>query len=102
MPVQYSGMIVALPVEDKCGRPKMSEFQPKLPGRDVDRGLSPREQQVARLVATGLSNKEVARQLGLTEGTVKLHVHSVFRKLGLKARYSLILGRSAEPGSHSY
>lgn len=52
--------------------------------------LSPREREVALLVARGLSNKEVARELGLCEGTVKLHVHSIFRKLGTKSRYGLI------------
>ena len=44
--------------------------------------LSPREGEVALLVARGLSNKEVARELGLGEGTVKAHVHSILQKLG--------------------
>ena len=37
----------------------------------------------------GLSNKAVARALGLSTGTVKLHLHRVFQKLGLKNRYAL-------------
>jgi DNA-binding NarL/FixJ family response regulator len=48
--------------------------------------LSPREREVALLVARGLSNKEVARELGLSEGTVKAHVHSILQKLGLLLR----------------
>ena len=56
-----------------------------------ERALSPREREVAQLVVRGLSNKEVARRLQLSEGTVKLHLHSVFQKLGAKNRYSLIL-----------
>jgi DNA-binding NarL/FixJ family response regulator len=52
--------------------------------------LSPREREVVLLVANGLSNKEIARQLGLSCGTVKIHVHSIFQKLGAKSRYSLI------------
>jgi DNA-binding CsgD family transcriptional regulator len=52
--------------------------------------LSPREREVAALVARGLSNKEVARELGLSDGTVKIHVHSIFQKLGTKSRYRLI------------
>jgi DNA-binding NarL/FixJ family response regulator len=43
--------------------------------------LSPRERQVARLVARGLVNKEIARELDLSVGTVKQHVHSIFLKL---------------------
>ena len=45
------------------------------------RVLSPREREVALLVAQGLANKEIARELGLRCGTVKLHVHSIFLKL---------------------
>jgi two-component system nitrate/nitrite response regulator NarL len=55
------------------------------------RVLSPRQCEVALLVAGGLSNKEVARELGLSAGTVKLHVHNIFQKLGAKTRYSLIV-----------
>jgi DNA-binding NarL/FixJ family response regulator len=54
-------------------------------------GLTARELEVARLVARGLTNKEVARELGLSDGTVKLHVHNVLRKLGEKNRYALLL-----------
>jgi DNA-binding NarL/FixJ family response regulator len=53
------------------------------------RGLTAREHEVATLVARGLSNKEIALQLGLSDGTVKLHVHNILRKLRLKNRYAL-------------
>ena len=58
--------------------------------------LSPREREVAQLVARGLSNKEVARELGLSDGTVKIHIHSIFQKLGAKSRYWLIAGAPAK------
>jgi two-component system, NarL family, nitrate/nitrite response regulator NarL len=58
-------------------------------------GLSPREREVASLVARGLSNKEVARQLGLSNGTVKIHLHRVFQKLGAKSRYRLIVATTS-------
>ncbi len=48
--------------------------------------LSPREREVALLVARGLTNKEVARELGLCDGTVKIHLHNIFQKLGAKSR----------------
>ena len=52
--------------------------------------LSPREREVALLVARGLANKEIASELGLSHGTVKLHVHSIFLKVGVHKRYMLI------------
>lgn len=58
------------------------------PGRDR---LSARELEVARMVAAGASNREIARQLFITEGTVKNHVSSVLRKLGLRDRTQLAL-----------
>jgi two-component system nitrate/nitrite response regulator NarL len=55
------------------------------------KNLSPRESDVALLVARGLSNKEVAREMELSNGTVKTHVHNIFQKLGAENRYTLIL-----------
>jgi two-component system nitrate/nitrite response regulator NarL len=54
------------------------------------RNLTPRESQVAFLVSRGLSNKEVAQHLGLSDGTVKLYVHNILQKLDAKNRYVLI------------
>ena len=48
--------------------------------------LSPREMDVLHLLARGLSNKEIASQLGLVVGTVKIHVANVFAKLGVSDR----------------
>jgi DNA-binding NarL/FixJ family response regulator len=55
------------------------------------RVLSPRELDVASLVAGGLSNKEIARALGITEGTVEVHMNKLLRKLGARNRYALLL-----------
>jgi two-component system, NarL family, nitrate/nitrite response regulator NarL len=52
--------------------------------------LTQREREVAALVSRGLSNKEIARLLGLSCGTIKLHVHSILQKSGANSRYSLI------------
>lgn len=54
-------------------------------------GLSDRETQVARLVANGASNKEIARDLDITERTVKAHLTTIFEKLGLRDRLQLSL-----------
>lgn len=53
--------------------------------------LSPREAEVAQAVAAGRSNKEVARELGVTERTVKAHLGAVFEKLGVRDRLQLAL-----------
>jgi DNA-binding NarL/FixJ family response regulator len=61
------------------------------------RALSPREREVALLVARGLANKEIALELGLSVGTVKLHVHHIFLKLGKHKRYMLIYPDERQP-----
>ena len=48
--------------------------------------LSPREQEILALVAKGASNKEAARELGVAESTVKIHVQHILRKLNLSTR----------------
>lgn len=51
--------------------------------------LSSREQEVARLAASGLSNKHIARELDLSDGTVKMHMHHILAKLRLASRIEL-------------
>jgi len=53
--------------------------------------LTKREQEVARAIASGSSNKEIARQLGITERTVKAHTGAVFQKLKARDRLHLAL-----------
>ena len=48
--------------------------------------LTPREFEILRHLAEGQSNKEIARDLGITDGTVKLHVRSILRKLEVRSR----------------
>jgi DNA-binding NarL/FixJ family response regulator len=53
--------------------------------------LSVREREVMLLVANGLTNKEIANQLELSEATVKVHLQSIFRKLAIRKRTLLAL-----------
>lgn len=53
--------------------------------------LSEREQAVAKLVAAGLANKQIARELAITERTVKAHISSIFRKMDVRDRLQLVL-----------
>jgi DNA-binding NarL/FixJ family response regulator len=59
--------------------------------------LSLREREVALLIGRGFSNKEVARELELSPGTVKAHAHSILQKLGETRRYSLIVHSQEAP-----
>lgn len=53
--------------------------------------LTPREEQVVALVADGLSNREVAVELGLSEHTIKKYLLRIFDKLGISSRVELVL-----------
>ncbi len=55
--------------------------------------LTNRQDQIARIAATGASNKQIARDLGISEGTVKLHMHSIFDRLGIRSRVVLAAQR---------
>ena len=54
-----------------------------------------REAEIAGLVSQGLANKAVAGQLGVREGTVKIHLHSIYRKLRVSNRAGLMLSAIA-------
>ncbi len=53
--------------------------------------LTPREEQVVALVADGLTNREVAAELGLSEHTIKEYLLRIFDKLGISTRVELVL-----------
>jgi LuxR family transcriptional regulator, maltose regulon positive regulatory protein len=57
---------------------------------DVD-SLTPRELQVLELLAAGLSNREIARQLFISHSTAKVHVHHILEKLDVKSRLQAVL-----------
>jgi DNA-binding NarL/FixJ family response regulator len=56
-----------------------------------EKALSPREREVAQWAAAGERNKEIAWQLGISEGTVKLHLFHAYQKLGVSNRVGLVL-----------
>ena len=59
--------------------------------RDGRPTLTPRERQLIGLVRAGLRNREIAGQLGVTEGTVKVYIHAIFEKLGVTSRTELAI-----------
>jgi two-component system nitrate/nitrite response regulator NarL len=56
------------------------------PPRQADVELTERERQVLKTIAGGYSNKVIGHKLGITEGTVKVHVKNLLHKLGLRSR----------------
>jgi DNA-binding NarL/FixJ family response regulator len=57
--------------------------------KEMARDLTPREIELVRLAASGLRNREMSQRLAISEGTVKMHLHNVYRKLKLENRVEL-------------
>ena len=57
----------------------------------VHNSLTTRERQIVLVLSEGLSNKGIARRLRLTEGTVKVHLHNIYQKLGVSNRTTLAI-----------
>ena len=74
-----------------CGLEGKGLMSPSVPNTVIYAVLSPRQQEIATLAARGLSNKDIARQLGIAEGTVKFQVHNILQRLGMKRRAELIM-----------
>lgn len=51
--------------------------------------LSPREREIVAMIAAGMRNKEIASRLSISEGTVKTHLHTIYRKLSIDGRVEL-------------
>jgi two-component system, NarL family, nitrate/nitrite response regulator NarL len=65
--------------------------------------LTPRQGQIVSLVAQGLKNKEIAFKMGITEGTVKVYLYKLFKKLGMNDRLDMALygRRNMFAGQHA-
>ncbi len=71
--------------------PATGHFLSKNSSREASQRLSPRQRDVALAVARGLTNAQIATELGLTEGTVKAYLKDIFRILGASNRTQLAL-----------
>jgi DNA-binding NarL/FixJ family response regulator len=69
----------------------MTSFREQKNEEDTVERLSPREHEVLTALVQGLSNKEIADKLFISETTVKLHISNIFKKLGVKSRSQAIM-----------
>lgn len=73
-------------VLDKTQAPAVRKFAAKLSVVSARKIFSSREEEVLQGIAQGKSNKEIARDLDLTDNTIKFHLRNIYRKLGVKKR----------------
>lgn len=79
-----------VPLDPRVAAALLPGARPSTPVDHLE-GLSRREREVLALVGEGLANKQIARRLGITERTVKAHVGSIFRRIGVADRTSAAL-----------
>lgn len=88
--IETGGLFVPSMLADISGERELpampAQFKETLAAGPPGQNLTPRQHDVLQLVVQGLSNKEIARRLGLGEGTVKVHVAALFRTLGVTSR----------------
>ena len=70
----------------QVARMVVRSFAQKTPERAETNPLSPRESEILALVAKGLSNKEVSNNLGISIGTVRIHLNHIYEKLHVRCR----------------
>jgi DNA-binding NarL/FixJ family response regulator len=80
------GFVVAMPVEAETIVAASQIPASATNGEELLEPLTPREQEVLRMLALGLSNKEIAARLNISEHTVKFHVAAILGKLGAASR----------------
>jgi DNA-binding NarL/FixJ family response regulator len=87
----HSGVTVDFGATPELGQPLLVVRVPMgpPPGGASFHALTPREREVAALIADGLSNKQIAARLAITVGTVKHYVHQILEKTGLPGRVAI-------------
>lgn len=91
-----AGLTVDFQATPQLGQPLVVVRVPDgvVPGTSLAT-LTPREREIAALVGAGFSNKEIARTLHLSVGTVKHYVHQILEKTGLRSRVAIATAAQA-------
>lgn len=94
--VQHNGLWIGADLMRQLVLGSARHLPPAPASTTVLQDLTPRERDVAESVAAGKTNKEVARDLAITERTVKAHLSAAFEKLGVRDRLHLVLVLSGQ------
>ncbi len=88
--VAAGGRLIQPAVTERAIR-SLSEAPRRFESSEMPEPLTGREREVLRLFSAGMSNREIGEALGVVEGTVKNHVHSILQKLGVRDRNRAML-----------
>jgi len=95
LPAAGSGLFVVAPVLLlQASRPTEREWED-----DAATSLTPRQREIMRWAAQGMSNKQIARQLGISPETVKSHLQEAFQRRGVNGRMALLAALQKDSGS---
>jgi DNA-binding NarL/FixJ family response regulator len=86
-----AGERVFRPSVTRTARIGLEAFQPRFESIDLPEPLTKKELEVLALMTAGLSNKEIAESLRVTEATIKTHASTIFSKLGVRDRVRAVL-----------
>ncbi len=86
-----NGERVFRPSVTRTARSGLEALQPRFESLDLPEPLTKKEAEVLSLMTAGLSNKEIAESLGVTEATIKTHASTIFAKLGVRDRVRAVL-----------
>ncbi len=76
---------------DMASRALRSVLQRQEQAEQAAEVLTPRELDIVRMICEGRRNRKIAEGLSISEGTVKVHLHNIYEKLGLEGRMELVL-----------
>ena len=88
---EVAAAVAAGPVANPVPQDERAALNGVPDGMAAARALSRRQREIMAMVAEGLANKEIAHRLGIAEGTVKAHIHAVFRALGVTNRTQAVV-----------
>jgi DNA-binding NarL/FixJ family response regulator len=86
-----AGERVFRPSVTRGARSALEALQPKFESMELPEPLTKKESEVLALMTAGLSNKEIAEGMGVTEATIKTHASTIFSKLGVRDRVRAVL-----------